>query len=254
MNLVLRGLHAELLKLRRTLALRMCVIAPGLVVALMSLQLMFLDYSKRDISPPTEAWLNFAQGVVGMWSFLMLPLFVTLQASLLAGLEHQSRQWKFLLALPIPRHSYFVSKTLMLMIVLLLATVALILLIPLGGWLLMRVQPGSGISGWPPLWEIAKPALGMVPAAILMAVIQTWISLRWASFTVAVSVGMSATVAGFLIGQSERFGHWYPWSMPLWTMAGDARFLPSVLLTSVGLGLLGLLIGAWAFARRDLEA
>ena len=40
-----------------------------------------------------------------------------------------------------------------------------------------------------------------------------------AQFYVAVAVGMSATVVGFVLGQSERFGHWYPWSIPLQVVA-----------------------------------
>lgn len=254
MNLVFRGIRAEGLKLKNTLALRMAVIAPGLVVALMSLQLMVMDHSKRTPAPAEQAWLTYAEGVIGLWTFLMLPLYITLQASLLAGLEHQNRQWKYLFALPIPRHSHFTSKALVLMLMVLLATLSLIVLIPFGGWLLGAVQPNAGLTGWPPLWAIAKPALATVPACLLMAMIQTSVALRWSSFTVAVSTGMSATVAGFLIGQSERFGHWYPWSMPLWTMAGDARFLPLVLASSLGLGLLALALGAWLFSRRDPES
>ena len=49
---------------------------------------------------PAAAWLMFARASSVLWVFLMLPLFVTLESALLAGLEHGERQWKHLLALP----------------------------------------------------------------------------------------------------------------------------------------------------------
>ena len=73
------------------------------------------------------------------------------------------------------------------------------------------------------------------------------------SFTVAVSAGMSATVMGFLIGQSERFGHWYPWSMPLQVLAGKGQWAEFVLVAGTCGGLLVALLGLLDFGRREFE-
>src|SRR5687768_8102979 len=100
MSPLLRALSAEALKLRGTLALWMCLIAPATVVALYVLQMTFMDYGKRPALPPADAWMMFAQSVLVLWALLMLPLFVTLESALLAGLEHANQQWKHLLALP----------------------------------------------------------------------------------------------------------------------------------------------------------
>ena len=91
MTALVRALWAEQLKLRGTLALWMCLVAPALVVGLYVLQILtrFTGGAARTPPPPAEAWLMFAQSALGLWAFLMLPLLVTLQAALLAGLEHQ---------------------------------------------------------------------------------------------------------------------------------------------------------------------
>src|SRR5690606_20585172 len=90
-----RVLAAEAIKLRNTLALWMCLIAPAVVVLL---YLMMALSSKRAPQPADaeEAWSGWFRAVSGLWSFLMLPLFITLEAALLAGLEHANHQWKFL--------------------------------------------------------------------------------------------------------------------------------------------------------------
>jgi ABC-2 type transport system permease protein len=76
------------------------------------------------------------------------------------------------------------------------------------------------------------------------------VALRWRSFAVACGLGMGATVMGFLIGQSMKFGPWYPWSLPVQMMStgdGHARVLA---LSAIG-ALLVAGLGTWRFARRD---
>ncbi len=250
---LLRAMSAELLKLKGTLALWMCLVAPLTVVALNVLQLVVSDLSKRPVPAADEAWQRFAQGQMGMWAFLMLPLFITLQASLLAGLEHGNRQWKHLLALPTPRYAHYLSKLFGLVGMLVLATVVLALLIPMGGLLLSAIKPQSGIDGTIP-WTLIFETLGaMTITALLIAALHTWIAIRWRSFTISVATGMVATVASFLMSQSERFGHWFPWSMPVQVMAGDGQWADFVVRAGIIGGTAVTLFGLWDFRRREFD-
>ena len=115
----------------------------------------------------------------------------------------------------------------------------------------MLLKPGFGISGWPPLIDIAAPLVLGLAAATLMVSLHTVISLRWRSFTVAVAAGMSATVFGFLIGQSERFGHCYPWSLPLQMFAGDGRWAGFAVAPGLLAGVLVAALGVLGFVRRE---
>lgn len=246
-----RAVAAEREKLRGTLAWRLCFIAPALVVAISVLQLMF---SRGGAPRPdgAQAWQLFSQGVMVLWAFLMLPLYVTLQAALLAGLEHGEKQWKHLLALPVPRGSHYLAKWLMLAGMVLLATVVLVTLIPVGGLVLMQLRNPLGIGGAPP-WEFLLTRGACIYAASLLIIsLHAWISIRWSSFTVAVAIGMSATVAGFLIAQSQRFGHLYPWSMPMQVLAGNGERISFVVTAGLCGGFIVLLAGLWDFLRRDL--
>lgn len=243
MSALLRAVHAETLKMRGTLALWMCLIAPATVVALYVLQVSFSKLGMRTDGGPAKAWFAFSQSILILWLFLMLPLFITLQSALLAGLEHGERQWKHLLALPVPRSVHYLAKLIMLaaMVFASFASFALLaLLIPLGGLVLMWVKPGFGLAGAPDWARLASLAGAGFVASLLVIALQNWIAIRWRSFTVAVAVGMSATVIGFLVGQSERFGHWYPWSMPMQVLAGQGEQLVFVMLA----GLLGGMVVA----------
>ncbi|HJR73249.1 MAG TPA: ABC transporter permease [Luteimonas sp.] len=245
------AVSAEFLKLRGTLAAWMCLIAPALVVAVYVLQMNFVQLGNKPPPAPGQAWALYAQSVLVLWAFLMLPLFVTLQAALLAALEHGNQQWKHLLALAVPRRHHFLAKAFALAAMLLAASAALVLLMPIGGWLLMHTRPQLGIAGPPPWDFLLSRGAAIFAAAMLMAAIQLWIALRWRSFTIAVGVGMGATVAGYLIGQSKQFGHLYPWSMPLHTLASDGSRMHSVLVVGlIGAAAIGAL-ALWDFLRRE---
>jgi hypothetical protein len=251
MKALMRALSAEALKLRGTLALWMCLIAPATVVVMYGLQLTFSNFDKRPPMASSDAWQMFASGVLALWTLLMLPLFVTLEAALLAGLEHANQQWKHLLALPLPRGVHYLAKLVALICLVALATAALCLLIALGGWALGYLQPRLGIGG-PPPWGFVLPRVAMgLTAALLAIALQTWVSVRWRSFTVAVSVGMTATVAGYLIGQSARFGHWYPWTMPMQVLTTDGRHLDFVLVAGSTGCIVVTALALWDFLRRE---
>lgn len=251
MNSLLRALSAESLKLRGTLALWMCLIAPGVVVVLYVLQLAVSKMGDMAPGDPAKAWTLFAQSCLALWCFLMLPLFITLEAALLAGLEHGEKQWKHLLALPVPRGVHYLAKFFALAALLLLATAAFFVLVPLGGWAVMVLKPAFGIGGPPPFAFLLEKFAPVYAASLLIVALHTWVSIRWRSFTVAVAIGMTATVMGFLIGQSERFGHWFPWTMPLQVLASDGRYVGFVVVAGLAGALLVTAAGILDFTRRE---
>ena len=247
-----RILSAEALKLRGTLALWMSLIAPAVVVGLYTLQMLAMHVpASRPVPPPAQSWMMISQSVLALWGFLMLPLFITLESALLAGLEHGDRQWKHLLALPLPRGLHYVAKLVALALLLALAFVALVALVPVGMEILAIARPRLGIAGPPPWAFLLRTAGACYVASLLMVALHTWLAVRWSSFTIAVSAGMSATVMGFLIGQSERYGHWYPWSMPLQVLASDGEWTRFVMLAGGVGGVLVAALGCAAFSRRD---
>lgn len=253
MSPLARAVSAELLKLRGTLAAWMCLIAPATVVSLYVLQVSFSKIVPRSSENSAESWYFFTQSILVLWAFLMLPLFVTLQSALLAGLEHGETQWKHLLALPVPRRVHYLAKVLLLTAMVLAAFVVLLLLIPVGGWLLMLLKPAFGLHGMPPWSDLLTSAAASFAASWLIIAVQIWVAIRWRSFTVAVAVGMSATVVGFLVGQSERFGPWYPWSLPMQVYAGHGEHAAFVVCLGVSGGLLATLLGLADYLRRDFN-
>jgi lantibiotic transport system permease protein len=251
MKYLLRGLHAEQLKLKHTLALALCFVAPLTVITLNTL--VALTRSPNGGNGIQQ--IDFTQWAIiqcSFWSILMLPLFITLQSALLAGVEHSNQQWKNLLALPIPKSVHFISKWLILWLMNALSTLLLMLLIPTSGFLLDAASGTIELTGPVPWAKLALLSLQLCITSSLMLGIQTFIALRWRSFTVASASGMVATVAGFLIAQSSRFGHYYPWALPIQMFTNPPAHLQTALWFGGIGGVVSLVAGAWYFKHREM--
>jgi hypothetical protein len=246
-----RAVAAEVVKLRGTLARRLCWVAPLVVVGLDVAMLLVRNLGNRPIPPPAEAWQRFASECLGLFTFLMLPLFITLQSALLAQLEHGERQWKHLLALPVPRGVHYAAKAVALLAMTFAALLFLVVFIEIGGHLLSIARPALGLRGSAPHAVLIEKAAVIFLISTCMIMIHTWVALRWSSFTVAVATGMSATVIGFLVGQSE-YRAFYPWSMALQVLGGqEVDPLRPVLVALAGAGV-ALVLGLWDFSRREM--
>lgn len=247
-----RAVAAEAVKIRGTLARRLCWVAPLVVVGLDVLMMLVRKFPERPVPTAADAWLGFTQEAFGLWAFLMLPLFITLQSALLAQLEHGERQWKHLLALPVGKSVHYHAKVVVLVAMIFSAFLFLGVFIVIGGHFLAWVKPSLGIAGPGPFGYLLTKGLQVFLISTAMITIHTWIAIRWTSFTVAVATGMSATVIGFLVGQSE-YRAYYPWSMALQVLGGKAIDPGPAVATALVVAAAAYAWGLWDFRRREFS-
>lgn len=259
-----RALWAEALKIRRTLAIWLALIAPAAVVAVQLAMIWDrrLYYQQQGVA--RSASLEYGAQTLVLWGLLMLPLFVTLETALVGQLEHSSASWKRLFALPISRGAVYAAKQIAATALIGLSAGMLTVLIVVSGWSMRLWLPGLGFEAPVPLWAYVKHALSMFLGAWLIIAIQTWVAHRWSSFAVACGVGVAMTVAGVLVIQSD-WASYYPWTLPvlvangfseegLQTLTGFTDGLPWRELLFGALG--GPLFAVWAacdVTRRDVK-
>jgi hypothetical protein len=100
---LLRVLFAELLKMKRTIALALVVIAPFAVGTLILFAVAQAPFSMLRVrNAAGSQWMELARLNLELWGALMLPLFITIETALIAGLDHSENQWKILFAAPGP--------------------------------------------------------------------------------------------------------------------------------------------------------
>jgi len=249
---ILRALHAERLKTKRTLALWLAPLAPLVIIALqMTMVVQRQEYYRaQEIA---NAWIEYGGQTVFLWTMLMLPLFITLETALLANLEHANKQWKHLFALPIPRGAIYLGKQVSGMAIIGLSMAALYAYIILSGLALRALTPGLGFEAPVPWWDFFRYIALSYLASWLILSIHTWIGLRWQSFVVASATGIAAMIIAVVMFESD-WAVWYPWTwagLVAYKLEEGEAMLTQLLLGSLG-GLGAALLGAWDVVRRDV--
>lgn len=227
--MLIRFIVAEILKLRRSLVMLLCLTAPALVVIIAALIGL-----KTGKSVPL---LNYAQTGAAFWAFAMLPLSLTALSVLMAQMEHGPKLWDHLLALTGARRWLFLAKALVMTALDAAMTLWLLALLLGGAWLMPLFKPVTGS------FDLAGTAvlLGkMFVASILMAVIQLWAALRFRSFVPPLVIGILGTFIS-VAAAASREGAYFPWLMPLHMLSSDPE-MASLALKIGGLGGVAVLL------------
>lgn len=272
MNELFRAMQVEVFKLRRTLALWSSLLIPAVVIAMTMAVNLSRSQGTEFVLDHPNGWdtLMLDQTLV-LWCFVLLPLFVTLEAALLAGIEHRENNWKHLFALPVHRWTIYGSKLIVGMALVCVSSLVLAIGTAFQGWLLVEFRPDLGVT-YPIPWDlIILRNFGFVPVVFLLLAIQLWVAIRWRSFTVPMSVGIAGTLIGVMLLRtlknsfSTPSGPWiasmFPWSMPYIMIApisnstlpeATAGLQETALLAGVLGGLFVSVLGCWETLRRDV--
>jgi hypothetical protein len=242
---LLRALHAEILKLKRTLAFRVIFVLPFLVATLQ----FFIALRTKKIPADFDLWQTVTTSSLQIWAVFMLPLLITLETALLNGIEHGDRQWKHIFALPVPRYSVYFAKVIVAQVLILISTLVLAGLIVLAGVAAMSLRPEFAHAGLPPFGFIAKSALLVWLASWLIIAIHTWVSMRWSGFPIPLGTGIAGTFFA-LFAASASAGKYYPWLLPM-NIFLQGRATTAIVLGVTG-GIIATIIGCFEFVRRDV--
>lgn len=235
----LRVLSAELLKLKRTIALRMVIVAP-LIIPLLTCFGSVGSGRWLNVAGVSNEWNELTNANFQFWSLVALPLYVTIATALIAGVDHSGNHWKSIFARPVPRWTLYVSKLLVAMGMIAASTLIIVGGILAVGTLLPVIRPEL-VFGPPVPWvAILRRAVQIWGLAFLSLVIQHWVSLRWQSFSVATGFGAIATVMGVIVSASKPvfsqsadwWPQYFPWTLPMLVLTGS----PTVINVSLWIG------------------
>ena len=256
MTSIAAAISAELLKLKRTLALGVAIAAPLAVIGLQ----IFVSTQQPDVPRPgATPLLGLVQGGFFLWTLLVLPMYGALAAALVAATDHQDDHWKQLFALPIWRPSIFVAKWAAVLTLVLISFLTLAFGLVTLTMVLHAVRPA-----WPTppglLRLVAARMTESFLAAWLFLSIQLWVSLRWRSFSVGLTVGIVAVLV--MLGLAARgsggnragLTRTYPWALPVTAIARMVESTPNRLSVALRGTIGGVLVGAaaaWSLSRRE---
>lgn len=201
-----------------------------------------------------EMWRHFVFSIHWILIF-SLPLGITIQASMIANIEHQGNSWKQLLALPLKKSQVYISKFLTLFIFNIISAFLLVLGILLTGIIL---GTNKNIEWYTILGGSFYPYLASVP---IMA-IQIWLSISIKNQAFPILFGVVFGMAGLFFNMN-RLTKWLPWSYPIEAtpikLVSDTKEMilnsgvDYVVITAIIIGLVLVFIGLLDFTNREVD-
>ncbi|MGH9582432.1 MAG: ABC transporter permease [Bryobacteraceae bacterium] len=168
--------------MKRTIALKMVVLAPVAVVLLTLFMASQAPFSTlRMHRAAADPWRALSRVNLQFWGLLMLPMYVTLQTALIAGIDHDN-QWKALFARPVPRWTTYVAKLAVVITMAVASAAILVAGVLAEGGFLNWFDAELGFGAAVPVALIARQAAQMTGLAFLSLTIQHWVSSSMAVF------------------------------------------------------------------------
>lgn len=247
MKTLLRLIASEILKLKRTLALWMVIVAPAIVVALQSA--LWLNQSD-GIGTDYDLWLMYSSGILSMWGIFMFPLFCALVVALVYHYEHATSGWQKMYTLPVAKWSVIGAKQSAALLLLFASGCILFAVTILGGLIVDALHPNIEMPSYIPYAEMLRRWSLVFVSSLMVFAIQNWISLRWTTLSVPIGAGIGGTFVA-IFATSWKYGHFYPWLMPIHALhRTDGKELAGLWIGSLG-GIVLLLIMNAVESHRD---
>lgn len=250
MRTMLRVISSELIKLKRSLLLKVSVLIPaGFII------FEFIGALQRNtlgISPGVNFWSAITESISRTWFFLLSPLLFTLQTALIGELERVNDTWKVINSQPVGRFLVIVVKQIIAFIVACISLIVLLISLILVGLALKHLKPEFNVDAYIPIVEMAR--FLFIPTAIssLIIAFQTWVALNWGNFIVTSAVGITSTLIALFLFEHE-YSMYFIWDFPgmgLYRLI-EGKPVTDLLLLSLLLALLISLVANILLSRKE---
>jgi hypothetical protein len=213
MKYFFRCVSTELLKTKRTIYLAGVFILPA-ILSLFNFILLYGLKTNRDYA--TEGgWVHFEHNTITFWALLVFPCAIILLSAFTAHQEHDTRQWRRLMCLPLPGASLYLGKLAVVMGLAFVSCLAVWVDNILLGSLFSAVKPEAGLAlSQIELWDMLIPYLWIFLLSLLILAIHYWFSMRVQNFVLSIGIGFALVLAGAFLHEETMFNRFFPWSIP----------------------------------------
>jgi len=210
MGTVINLVYEEWFKMKRSKLWLLVGLGPiiGILFALFNFQ---ANYHVFMNDKGDNEWLEAWTQVQLFYSPLILPVMTGIYASMLCRMEHVGGGWKQLMALPIKKSNFFISKLITVFILLALTQCLLLIIFVIGGF-------STGLKDTLPLFTLISFIFKGWIASLPLATAQLALSIRWRQFGAPLGINIALSLPSILIANSS-IGQFYPWAQPMLAMS-----------------------------------
>jgi hypothetical protein len=237
-------LQVELYKLKRTKII--------LITTILTLLALYqgYDFAKMGIEEKAdEVFRGFLyQGSMAVYSWLVLPLIITVVLAMMARMEHSNNSWKQFLSMPVERGKVYLAKLLVGMGIILYSHVLLY-------FVMMIAAYSLGLDPIPQVWMLKRFGILLLSSLAITGIV-FYSSYRFTHFGVPMVIGAGLAFPSMFVANSEKYWIFYPWDYPIvssmnhvFDMGGKNVIM---LIISISIFLLSVFIGFVRFRTKDV--
>ncbi len=149
------------------------------------------------------------------------------------------------------RHAIYAAKLAVSCGLLLVSTIILWGSYLTAGWIMNIIKPDFGLGTPAPVLQALLTFVQIYLAAGLLISLHHWISARYASFAIAIGIGVAGTFVG-MVQAKGLFQKLFPWKLPMNIQSHNPDLVPIALLAGILGGLVLAIIGSIRYCRRDV--
>lgn len=188
-------------------------------------------------------WLQLWLQTGLFYGYFFFPILIAICASYLWRLEHTNHNWNSLMTMPVPRSTIFIAKLVVLAKSILTAQVLLMIFVIAVGKLIFQFSQPIPLNM---LWWLF---MGWF-AALGVAAVQLYLSMRIRSFAVPVGLAVCLCIAG-LACYITGLGSMFPYSQLILGLSSQDETLPvDSLITLIPMVIFYIVLFAAMAARR----
>jgi len=240
------NIRSELLKTKRSSAIWLTFFAGILVPVMFFIGTINRDRLVKAYGP--DPWFVYLNKSWQSVSSFLLPMYIILLCGLIAQIEYRNGTWKQVFASPRSYFDIYVSKFIVILLVILLSLMIFDFSFILSGYA-MSLANNKFIFDRSPLhmMEIMKMTLRMFISVLGLSAIQYWMAVRFKNFIVSFGIGLGILFACAIVGsnwdKTQYVPYSYPWQIYVNQTEGLSSKVHDTLLYSVVVFGLVLLLG-----------
>ncbi|HEU4471925.1 MAG TPA: ABC transporter permease [Flavisolibacter sp.] len=182
---IILSLRSETLKLKRTLAVYLCVVAAAFGPLMSFLEHTEPDEKLQQGLPWTQHFLEGREPIC----IALLPFYIILVCALMMQIENRDKTWKQVLSSPQPKFNIFFGKFLVLQGMVLLFLLSYNLFTALTGGIIEMMDPAI-YGGQVDIYRILTVNAQTWILSLGLSAVQFWLSLRFRNFVAPLAVGL----------------------------------------------------------------
>lgn len=250
---LLIALRSEILKTKRTAALYLTILCAAFGPLMSTLDLLMDE--GISVQEGQGIFIKMFTDKFQMTAILMFPMFLILMCTQLAQIEYKNNTWKQLLASPQAKGNIFMAKFINIQLLVLVFLVTNQLLMFGGAVILHFAKPALNVLNQPlDVLAVLTMLANVCVTLLAVSAIQFWLGLRFKSFIVPVSIGITCWFLGSILALQTKspVAPYFPYSFQMYASFSQLKSqLAAVQWASLGYTVGFLIFGFVDFAKRE---